>query len=135
MLAGPNVSFYKCDVSSSSDINKAAVEIRKQFGEPTVLINNAGIGFGETILGASEARIQAVINVNLLAHFYTVREFLPSMVKKNKGHVVTVASMASLVTIASNVDYSCTKAAVLAFHEGLRQELDYRYDARLVRTR
>jgi all-trans-retinol dehydrogenase (NAD+) len=57
------------------------------------------------------------------------------MVKQNKGHVVTVASMASFMTIASNVDYSCTKAAVLAFHEGLRQELDYRYNARLVRTR
>jgi all-trans-retinol dehydrogenase (NAD+) len=122
-------------VSSSSDIQKAAAEIRKKLGEPTVLINNAGIGFGETILGATEAHIQAVINVNLLAHFHTVREFLPSMVKQNKGHVVTVASMASLVTIASNVDYSCTKAAVLAFHEGLRQELDHRYNARLVRTR
>lgn len=63
-----------------------------------------------------------------------VKEFLPAMIKMNHGHVVTVASIASYVTIAQNVDYSCTKAAVVAFHEGLRQELDYRYGAPMVRT-
>ncbi|EHL02217.1 putative Short-chain dehydrogenase/reductase family 16C member 6 [Glarea lozoyensis 74030] len=131
---GPNISFYKCDVTSSSEISKVATEVRSKFGDPTVLINNAGIGFAETILGGTEAHLRATMNVNLLSHFLMVKEYLPSMVKRNKGHVVTVASMASVVTIASNVDYSCTKAGVLAFHEGLRQELDYRYNARLVRT-
>jgi len=47
---------------------------------------------------------------------------------------MTVASMASFVTIAQNVAYSATKAAVLALHEGLRQELDHRYNSPNVRT-
>ncbi|KAG9228111.1 putative short-chain dehydrogenase/reductase family 16C member 6 [Amylocarpus encephaloides] len=131
---GPNVSFHLVDVTSSSSISKAARQIRDTHGAPTALINNAGIGFGETILEASEAHIRSVLNVNLLAHFLTVKEFLPSMIERNHGHVVTVASMASMVTIAQNVDYSCTKVGVLAFHEGLRQELNYRYDAPMVRT-
>jgi all-trans-retinol dehydrogenase (NAD+) len=129
------VSFYKCDVASSSSIKKAATEIRAKYGDPSVLINNAGVGYAETILGASEEHIRATFNVNIIAHFLTVKEFLPAMIKKNKGHVVGVASMASIVTISQNVDYSCTKAGVLSFHEGLRQELDHRYNARLVRTR
>ncbi|KAH8651821.1 putative short-chain dehydrogenase/reductase family 16C member 6 [Tricladium varicosporioides] len=132
---GPNVFFHQTDVTSSASIAKAAHQIRSSHGNPTVLINNAGIGYGESILSESEAHIRTVINVNLLAHFLMVKEFLPAMIKMNHGHVVTVASIASYVTIAQNVDYSCTKAAVVAFHEGLRQELDYRYGAPMVRTR
>lgn len=56
------------------------------------------------------------------------------MIKKNHGHVVTIASMASFIVIAQNVDYSCTKASALAFHEGLAGELKNRYKADQVRT-
>ena len=132
---GENVSFYQVDVTSSPSISAAAQEIRSSHGDPTVLINNAGIGFARRILDESEDEIRKTIDVNLLAHFLTVKEFMPSMVERNHGHVVTVASMASFVTIAQNVTYSATKAGVLALHEGLRQELDYRYNAPNVRTR
>jgi len=131
---GENVSFYQTDVSSSSSIKKAAEEIRAAHGDPSVLINNAGLGFGRTVLDESEEEIRKTIDVNLIAHFLTVKEFMPSMVSKNHGHVVTVASMASFVTIAQNVTYSTTKAAVLSLHEGLRQELDHRHNAPNVRT-
>ncbi|KAL1967658.1 hypothetical protein VTN77DRAFT_2915 [Rasamsonia byssochlamydoides] len=56
------------------------------------------------------------------------------MIKRNHGHVVTIASVASFAVLAGNVDYSCTKAAALAFHEGLTQELRHRYHADRVRT-
>lgn len=59
-----------------------------------------------------------------MAHFLTVKEFVPAMVERGRGHVVAVASMASFVTIAQNVCYSTTKAGVLALHEGLRQEYE-----------
>lgn len=88
MRIGPNTSFFKVDVNSSSSINEAAVQIRKQVGEPTVLINNAGIGFGGTILEAPEKNIRATLNVNLVAHFLTVKEFLPAMIKKNAGESI-----------------------------------------------
>jgi len=69
-----------------------------------------------------------------MAHYWLVREFLPAMVKKNHGHVVTIASMASFVVHAQNVDYCCTKASSLAFHEGLASELKSRYNAPDVKT-
>ena len=56
------------------------------------------------------------------------------MARRNHGHVVTVASMASFLVHAQNVDYTCTKASALAFHEGLAQELKSRYNADKVRT-
>jgi short-subunit dehydrogenase len=63
-----------------------------------------------------------------------VREFLPSMIEKNHGHVITIASMASFIGLGDMVEYSCSKASALAFHEGLRQELRLWYKAPKVRT-
>ncbi|KAH7323728.1 hypothetical protein BKA65DRAFT_407336 [Rhexocercosporidium sp. MPI-PUGE-AT-0058] len=128
------IHFYQCDVTSSSDIKAAASEIRKAHGDPTVLINNAGIGTGQTILDESEERIRLTFEVNTMAHFWMTKEFLPAMIKKNHGHVVTIASMASYLVHAQNVDYSCSKASALAFHEGLASELRSRYKAPNVRT-
>lgn len=56
------------------------------------------------------------------------------MIAANHGHVVTVASMVSFMTQASNVDYACTKAAALALHEGLGQEIRFLYKANGVHT-
>jgi len=44
---------------------------------------------------------------------------MPEMVRKNKGHIVGIASMASFIAPAGIVDYAATKVAVLALHEGL----------------
>jgi short-subunit dehydrogenase len=41
------------------------------------------------------------------------------MIEQNKGHVVTVASMASYLATCNLVDYCCTKAGVLALHQGM----------------
>ena len=71
-----------------------------------MLINNAGIGLCHTILGGTETGIRKTFEVNTLAHFWTTREWLPAMVRRDHGHVVTVASLASFVVHAQNVDYS-----------------------------
>jgi all-trans-retinol dehydrogenase (NAD+) len=52
------VYYYRADVTSSSQISSAAAEIRKDHGEPTALINNAGIATCRTILGGSEEGIR-----------------------------------------------------------------------------
>ncbi|KPM40555.1 hypothetical protein AK830_g5995 [Neonectria ditissima] len=131
----PGVSFYEVDVSSSEALHRAAEQIRYEVGDPTVLINNAGIGLGSSVLECTEAQVRQIFDVNTLSHFWIIQEFLPAMIKANHGHVVTMASIASFVVLAGNVSYSCTKASALAFHEGLGQELKHRYSASKIRTR
>ncbi|KAL1894853.1 hypothetical protein Sste5346_005540 [Sporothrix stenoceras] len=129
------VHFYEFDLTGpDSELEELAARIRREVGEPTVLINNAGIGHGLSLLEATNDQMRAVFAINAVAPIRMTREFLPSMIRNHHGHVVNMASMASFVTIASNVDYSCTKAGLLAFHEGLTQELKYRYNAPEVRT-
>lgn len=135
LYLAPNAFFYEVDITSSASIEKVAQKIRSDHGDPTALVNNAGIATLNTILEESEDQIRRVFEVNSIAHFLLVKEFLPAMIKRNHGHIITVASMSSFVTVAQNVDYCCTKAGALAFHEGLAQELKYRYNASKVRTR
>ena len=49
------------------------------------------------------------------------------MLEARKGHIVTIASLASYVVTPGLVDYCASKAAVLALHEGLTMELTHRY--------
>lgn len=110
-------------------------QIRKEHGNPTILINNAGVGFGETILESSEEHIRLTMEVNALSHYWTVKEFLPAMVQKDHGHIITVASIASFTAVGELASYASSKAAALAFHESLTQELRHWYKAKKVRTR
>ena len=81
-------------------------------------MNNAGIAQAHTILDTSDEYLRKIFDVNLLSNFTTVKAFLPDMIAKNKGHVITVASTASFLGAAGMVDYCSTKAGVLSFHEG-----------------
>jgi len=126
--------FYKLDVTSSSAIQAVAAQIRREIGTPTVLINNAGLGSGQTILDEGDAILETTLAVNLLAPFKMTKEFLPAMIEKNHGHVVNVASMATFMAMASNASYAATKVGLLAFHESLASELKSRYHAPKVRT-
>ncbi|KAL1846436.1 hypothetical protein Plec18167_001472 [Paecilomyces lecythidis] len=129
------VFFYKVDITSSKHVNDVAQRIATEHGYPTILINNAGVAVEGTILDKDEKDIRLTMEVNTLSHFWTVKAFLPSMVEKNHGHIITIASIASFVSMGEAVDYGCSKAAALAFHEGLTQEVKHWYKANNVRTR
>ncbi|KAG9060951.1 RNA polymerase II subunit A C-terminal domain phosphatase [Linnemannia hyalina] len=107
-----DIESYICDVSDPEDIARVANEIREDVGEPTILINNAGIVSGRSIMDLSIEDIKRTINVNYLGQAFTIKEFLPDMIKNNHGHI----------------------AAVKAFHETLESEIKYVYKTLGVRT-
>ncbi|KAI3328927.1 NAD(P)-binding protein [Xylariaceae sp. AK1471] len=132
--AGPKVYYFKCDITSAASLAEVAKNIRSQVGEPTILVNNAGVARGKTILETSEKDLRFTFEVNTFAHYNTVKEFLPFMINKNHGMVVTVASYAAWLAVPNMVDYSMSKSAAHSFHEGLSAELKTRYNAPKVRT-
>ncbi|KAL1638851.1 hypothetical protein SLS58_008556 [Diplodia intermedia] len=130
----PNIHYYECDVSSQPLVWDAAEKIRMALGKPSILINNAGIGKPYTILDLPPGRPRDVYNVNVLSHFNTLQEFLPDMLEQKKGYIMAVASLASFWSGAAMSAYSCSKAAVLALHETLNQELKHRYRCPEIKT-
>lgn len=118
----PKIHYFKCDITDKDAVAEVAKKIRSQHGDASILINNAGISGEGPIVDQTKEDLRKIFDVNIISHYYTVQEFLPAMVANKKGHVVTVASMASFATTAGIVPYSNTKVAALGFHEGLQLE-------------
>ncbi|KAJ5513059.1 Short-chain dehydrogenase/reductase SDR [Penicillium fimorum] len=127
-----NATFYQTDIASAKSLAETGAAIRKSHGEPTAIVNNAAVFHHGTILEMPEEKLRQTFDVNIISHFLILKEFLPYII--NRGHVVSVASVASFVTIGEMVDYACSKAGALAFQEGLRQELEYWHKAPNLRT-
>ena len=132
--ANARVTFYNCDVTSADSVAAAADAVKRDLGHPTILINNAGIANPTPILKTSVPFLHKIMGVNLMSMWYTTQQFLPSMIQNNKGHIVTVASIASFVALATAAPYSATKAGALAFHESLAAEIKHQYKAPSVLT-
>ncbi|XP_041361623.1 17-beta-hydroxysteroid dehydrogenase 13-like isoform X2 [Gigantopelta aegis] len=115
---------YTCDISNTAEIHKVAEQVRQDVGEITILVNNAGCLNGGAVLDLQEKDIRRTFDVNILAHFWTVKEFLPSMIKTNHGYILNIASLSAKSGTAFLGDYSSSKSAVFGFTESLREELD-----------
>jgi all-trans-retinol dehydrogenase (NAD+) len=121
--AGHEADVYTCDLTNREDIAAVAVQTLAASGPIDILINNAGIVSGKNLLDISNEEIERTFQVNTLALFWTVRAFLPSMLERDSGHLVTVASAAGLVGTAKLTDYCSSKFAAVGFDESLRLEL------------
>lgn len=131
---GPKRHYYQCDITDREAVMSMAERIKTEVGNPSILINNAGVAFNHSLLKVKEATLHKIFGVNLFSHYYTLQAFLPAMIEQDKGHVVNIASMASFTTTPSLIPYSNTKVAALSLHEGLRTELRTIYDAPHVRA-
>ncbi|XP_009953798.1 PREDICTED: estradiol 17-beta-dehydrogenase 11-like isoform X2 [Leptosomus discolor] len=101
------------------DINK----VKKDIGDVSILVNNAGVITAADLLSTQDHQIERMFEVNILAHFWTTRAFLPTMMKNNYGHIVTVASAAGHFVTSFMVAYCSSKFAAVGFHKALTEEL------------
>ncbi|CAF0756498.1 unnamed protein product [Didymodactylos carnosus] len=92
-----NVHAFKCDLRNKEDIYRCAKIIRDTVGNVTMIVNNAGVVSGKTLMETSDELIQRTFDVNVIAHFWVLKAFLGSMLDENHGHVVSIASGAGLI--------------------------------------
>ena len=88
-----------------------------------ILINNAGVGRGfDKIFNTKAEDINITIDTNVKAFLQVLRCVIPSMVRKKRGHVINVGSIAGLYPLSSSV-YGGSKGAVHMINQNLRLEL------------
>ena len=116
-----NINFVKCDLSNSKSIESAIKEIANKHPVIDLLINNAGMGISGAIEYHQEEEISKIIDVNLKGLIILTRLVIPHMEKGSK--IINVSSVAGPISIPFQTMYSVTKAGVLAFSNGLRNEL------------
>jgi NADP-dependent 3-hydroxy acid dehydrogenase YdfG len=88
------------------------------------LINNAGLARGlEKLQEGNIEDLEEMIDSNIKGLLYVTRLILPGMVKRGRGHLVNIASIAGIQTYPRENVYSASKAAVRVLSDGLRQDL------------
>jgi len=120
---GGTIRAFACDVGDRELVYARADEVRTAAGPVDILVNNAGIVSGKPLLELPDERIELAFKVNALALFWTTKAFLPGMIDRGSGHVVTVASAAGLIGSPRETDYAASKFAAVGFNEALRLEL------------
>ena len=88
-----------------------------------LVINNAGVAAGGSVLNASTADWHWMLNINLLGVARGCRLFGPVLIEQGKGHIVNIASFAALAGAPGMACYAAAKAGVVAVSEGLRADL------------
>jgi all-trans-retinol dehydrogenase (NAD+) len=120
---GTEVLTEVVDVTDRQAIYDAAATTDEAMGGVDVLVLNAGIVDPATVLAADDDMIERVMGVNVLALFWCTKAFVPGMVERGHGHVVTIASITSLVPTPGMATYTVSKHAAYGFGETLRTEL------------
>lgn len=116
---------YYCDVSKPACVYEVAEEVRKEVGDPTMIVLNAGIVNGKKLLDLPDESIIRCFNVNILSHFWIVKAFLKSMMAANYGHIISIDSVASYYGTYYLTDYSASKAASHRLQDALSSEMKY----------
>ncbi|XP_059051149.1 epidermal retinol dehydrogenase 2-like [Achroia grisella] len=114
---------YECDVTNRASVFDLAAKVQKEVGPVTILVNNAGIMPCKPILRQSEKEIRLMNDINVHGVLWGIQAFLPSMIERNYGHIVSMSSMAGLMGLRNIVPYCGSKFAVKGIMEALRVEL------------
>ncbi|NXO76292.1 RDHE2 dehydrogenase, partial [Sitta europaea] len=117
------VHSYICDCSKRQDVYRVADQVKKEVGDVSILINNAGIVIGKRFLDSPDSLVEKTMEVNTMAHFWTYKAFLPAMIAANHGHLVSIASCAGLCGTSQLSDYCASKFAAIGFAESIDMEM------------
>ncbi|XP_053458759.1 estradiol 17-beta-dehydrogenase 11 [Nycticebus coucang] len=120
---GAKVHTFVVDCSNRGGIYSAANKVKSEVGDVSILVNNAGVVYTSDLFATQDPQIEKTFEVNVLAHFWTTKAFLPAMMKSNHGHIVTVASAAGHTAVPFLLAYCSSKFAAVGFHSGLTVEL------------
>ena len=117
----PGVHYLKVDVRDRIAVKGAVQQVIDREGRIDVLVNNAGLALGlEPEYAGSFEDWETMIDTNIKGLLTMTRLIVPGMVKRDRGHIINVGSVAGDAAYAGGNVYCATKAAVKALSDGLR---------------
>ena len=122
--AGAEVQTLAFDVRQREAATQAVTSLQGRWGEPDILINNAGLALGvDKEYEGNMDEWETMIDTNIKGLLTMTRLIVPGMVERNRGHVINLGSLAGEAAYGGGSVYCSTKAAVKALSDGLRIDL------------
>lgn len=123
-LGKDKVHILTLDVRDNKAVEKALIALPKNFKDIDILINNAGLALGfDPAPNTSLTDWEQMIDTNIKGVLYCTNALLPRMVKRNRGHIVNLGSVAGNYPYPGGNVYGATKAFVKQFSLNLRADL------------
>ena len=110
------------DVSDAQACKDAAEKVLASWGPVDVLVANAGVQIGGSLLETNSDDWQKLINVNLNGAAYSCKAVIPSMLAQGSGSIVIVSSVNAITGSTGMTVYDMSKAGVLALMRSLAAE-------------
>jgi short-subunit dehydrogenase len=124
--AGGRALALRCDVTDRQQLTALPKVVSEAFGPCDIVVNSAGIPGGGPFADLTYEQIDRIVQTDLSSVLFGTRAFLPGMLKRGRGHVVNVASLAGRFAGPGASVYTATKHAVVAFSESLNYETEGR---------
>ncbi len=120
---GTPVAAVVCDVSDAVSVETAFAEARQTFGDPYVLVNNAGMGDAARLAKTSSELWHRTMAVNLTGPFLCIQHVLPAMIEVRGGRIINIASTAGLKGYSKLGAYCASKHGLVGLTRSLALEV------------
>ena len=114
------------NVSEQGSIDALMETITSEFGNPTVLVNNAGITRDNLLMRMKDDEWESIINTNLSSVFRLSKAVLRGMMKARKGRVINISSVVGAMGNAGQTNYAAAKAGIHGFTRSMAREVGSR---------
>jgi NAD(P)-dependent dehydrogenase (short-subunit alcohol dehydrogenase family) len=114
---------FVADVTLENAVSNLAEAVKARFGNPQILINNAGINVRKNLVDFTLEEFRSVLDASLISTFLMCRAFVPGMKGTGYGRILNMSSIMSHVSLAGRTAYSSAKAALLGLTRALALEV------------
>lgn len=121
--AGGRAVAVAADVADEEQVTEMFAAARAAFGEPTLLVNNAGVAHIGLLQDMTAQEWRRLMAVNLDGAFRCIREALPAMISAKCGCIVNISSVWGEVGASCEVAYSAAKGGLIALSRALAKEV------------
>ncbi|CAH1387580.1 3-oxoacyl-ACP reductase FabG [Candidatus Nitrotoga sp. M5] len=125
-VAGVKGCGIALDVNDVAQIDQAISDTRKQYGEISILVNNAGITRDNLLARMTDEEWDDIIATNLKSVFRMSRAVLRAMMKARHGRIINISSVIGSIGNAGQANYAASKAGINGFSKSLAREIGSR---------
>ena len=123
---GVKVRAYASNAASFDETQTVVEQVMADFGRIDILVNNAGITKDGLVMRMSEQQWDAVIDVNMKSAFNFLHAVVPVMARQKSGSIINMASIAGQTGNPGQVNYSASKAGLIAMAKSVAKEMGAR---------
>ena len=118
LIKGGDVMSIVADVRQAADLQRAVTAILEKWGKLDVLVANAGVGHFASIESLTEEQWHETIDTNLTGVFLSIKASLAEL-KKTRGYIITMASLAGTNFFAGASAYNASKFGLVGFTQAV----------------